>query len=58
MPVPSCVGGKRVSAACVFLGSVFTKTLLHVPTNNFFHKVLHNANIFDINELLLSEAMD
>ena len=24
----------------------------------FFRRVLHNANIFDINELLLSEAMD
>jgi hypothetical protein len=31
--VPSRVGGKRVSAAC-FSFSVFTQTLLHVPTNN------------------------
>jgi hypothetical protein len=31
--VLSRVGGKRVSAACVSLGSVFTKTLLYVPTN-------------------------
>jgi hypothetical protein len=31
--VLSRVGGKRVSAACGFLGLVFTQTLLYVPTN-------------------------
>ena len=56
MPVFIRVGGKRVSAACCSLVR-FLQNTASCAHQLFFHRVLHNANIFDINGLLSSWAI-